>query len=93
MENFWLKIRNAVNNTVKYYGTDKVLHFLVGAWLTSLVTPLGFGAVLTMFIFVTVISYIKELYVDSIPDKKDFYAGVSGSLVAAFIWLLLCLIA
>ena len=89
MEKIWDLIKVNVNKLVNYYGTDKCLHFLVGAWLTSMVTPLGFWWVMAMVAFVAVISYVKEAYVDDIGDKIDMYAGIRGSVISCVIWFVL----
>ena len=92
MKKFWLKIRNSVNGIVEHFGVDKLLHFLVGAWLTSIVSPFGMLYVVAMLVFVTVISYVKEVYVDSVFDKKDLIAGVLGSATSTIIALILSLL-
>ena len=92
MKKFWNFINKTVNGFVEHIGSDKLLHFLTGAWLTSMVSPLGFWWVLGMFIFIGIISYVKEAFVDKVSDKYDFIAGVSGSLISFLIWFLLYLI-
>lgn len=92
MEKFWNLIKVNVNKLVNHYGSDKCLHFLVGAWLTSIVTPLGFWWVMAMIAFVAIISYVKEAYVDDVADKIDIYAGISGSIVSTTIWFIIELI-
>lgn len=89
MEKIWDLIKVNVNKMVNHFGTDKCLHFLVGAWLTSMVTPLGFWWVMAMVAFVAVISYVKEAYVDDICDKIDMYAGIRGSVISCVIWFVL----
>lgn len=92
MEKFWNFIKVNVNKLVNHYGTDKCLHFLVGAWLTSMATPLGFWFTMLMFAFVAIISYVKEAYVDDVGDKVDMYAGICGSSVSLMIWFIIELI-
>ena len=92
MEKFWNLIKVKVNGLVNHFGSDKCLHFLVGAWLTSMVTPLGFWWVIGMIAFVVIISYVKEVYVDDVGDKIDMYAGIYGSVTSFVIWFLIELI-
>ena len=86
MEKFCTFLKNFINNNVKKYGSDKFLHFLVGAWLTSMVTPLGIWCVIAMFVAVIGLSYVKERYIDDIADNKDIIAGVLGSVSSIIIW-------
>lgn len=89
MKKFCTFLKNFINNTVSKFGCDKFLHFLVGAWLTSMVTPLGIWWVIAMFIAVIGLSYIKEFYIDDIADNKDIIAGVLGGASSIIIWLII----
>jgi hypothetical protein len=89
MEKYCVFLKKFINNTVNKFGCDKFLHFLVGAWFTSMVTPLGVWWVIAMFITVIVLSYIKEFYIDDIADNKDIIAGVLGSASSIIIWFII----
>lgn len=89
MKKFCIFLKNFINHTVSKFGCDKFLHFLVGAWFTSMVTPLGIWWVIAMFIAVIGLSYIKERYIDDIADNKDIIAGVLGSASSIIIWLII----
>lgn len=86
MEKFCTFLKNFINGTVNKFGCDKFLHFLVGAWLTSMVTPLGIWWVIAMFIVVMGLSFVKERYIDDVADNKDIVAGVLGSVSSIIIW-------
>lgn len=73
-------------------GTDKVLHFLGGGFICSLITfvvilqePLvsweKVSAVTIGAVFVLIISILKELLLDDKPDWKDIWAAMLGSLL------------
>lgn len=73
-------------------GTDKVLHFLGGGFICSLITfvvilqePLvsweKVSAVTIGAVFVLIISILKELLLDDKPDWKDVWAAMLGSLL------------
>lgn len=89
MQNFFFRIRKFLNSVINHVGWDKLLHFTIGAWLTSIVSPLGLFWMIMMFIFVTLMSIVKEKYVDATVDKKDILSGMIGSLTSCFIFLLL----
>ena len=65
------------NKLVEKYGTDKLLHFLVGAWLMAEAkVSHNMFIIGMMFLFIVVISFIKEKYLDG--NKHDVYLGVRG---------------
>lgn len=89
MKKFWNLIKTSVNGLVNRVGSDKLLHFLTGAWLTSLISPLGIWGMLVMLLFVAGISFIKEYYVDDKVEYKDIIAGVLGSVTSLLFWLIM----
>ena len=92
MKDFLAKIKSFINTNINKYGIDKVLHFLVAAFLTSLVSPMGFAAMLTMFVLLMIVSYIKEKYMDAEFTKDDIKFALYGSITSFIlytpIWLL-----
>ena len=67
------------SNILNKIGTDKVLHFLVGALVTSMVSPIGWTAVTIAFFVVLFLSLVKELMLDAKKDWLDVLAGGIGS--------------
>ena len=92
MKNFLVKIQNFINTNINKYGVDKVLHFLAAAFLTSLVSPMGIAAMLTMFVFLMIVSYIKEKYMDYEFSKDDIkfalYGCITSFILYTPIWIL-----
>lgn len=76
----------ALDEFINKIGTDKVLHFLVGAWIISLLSPIGWGAVTVGIVLVLFASVIKEVFLDDEIDVWDIVAGVAGSAVSALIY-------
>lgn len=74
-------------------GTDKVLHFLGGGFICSLISFVvilqeptltwwqKISAVTIGAVFVLVISILKELLLDDKPGWKDVWAAMLGSLL------------
>lgn len=80
----------ALDNLIKKIGNDKVLHFLGGGFICSLVsfvvilqegdlTPLEkVSSVLTGTVFVLILSVLKELIADDKADWYDVLASILG---------------
>ena len=75
-----------INNIISKYGTDKVLHFSFGGWITSILSVFGFKGVLFGLVFVATISYYKEKYMDAVYDKNDILAGILGSVISIVLY-------
>lgn len=74
-------------------GIDKVLHFLVFAWIVAIGLAYSFTTGVYCFLGMVVLSLIKELVIDKKIDWVDLIAGIVGGMVsfALFIpkdWLL-----
>lgn len=92
MKDFLVKIQNFINTNINKYGIDKVLHFLVGAFITSLASPMGIWAMLTMSVLLMIVSYVKEKYMDSEFTKNDIkftlYGSITSFVMYIPIWIL-----
>jgi hypothetical protein len=77
------------NSLVEKFGTDKLLHFLVTAWLVSEVKIFGISAVIIVFIFIIILGFIKELILDNQFDTKDIIASFIGGLISLLLYLIL----
>lgn len=70
-------------------GVDKVLHFVVGGWITAKFCESGsFIAAVIGILFVCFISIVKER-LDSKYDWKDIAAAMLGCLVELVTWYLI----
>lgn len=87
MKDFLVKIQNFINTNINKYGIDKVLHFLVGAFITLLVSPMGIWAMSTMSALLMVVSYVKEKYMDSEFTKNDIKFTLYGSITSFILYI------
>lgn len=87
MKDFFKKILDTMNARLMRYGIDKAMHFLVAAFLTSVVSPLGLYAMLVMFFVITIASYFKEKYMDTIYTVDDIKFSMYGSIVSIILYL------
>lgn len=81
-----------IDNIISRFGTDKVLHFLGGGWITSLFSPLGWLGILIGFVIMLVLSFIKEEFLDNSFDWKDICAACMGGGISVVIYLIIVLI-
>lgn len=74
-----------VTNIVNKIGSDKLIHFLVGAVLVSLFYPLGKWFVIGSSILTIAISVLKEIIDSKEPGNKfdilDLIAGSLGAII------------
>ena len=87
------KARSKIAELLNKIGIDKVLHFLVFAWIVAIGLAYSFTTGIWCFIGMLVLSLIKELVIDKKIDWVDLIAGIVGGIVsfALFIpkdWLL-----
>ena len=71
---------------VEKVGSDKIMHFLGGAWITSLFSPLGWIGIVIGIVLTLILSLIKERYLDSEFDFKDIIAASIGCLTSTLLY-------
>lgn len=81
-----------VDNIIKKYGSDKVIHFVCGGWITSVFSLFGLWSTIIGVLFTFIISFVKEKYLDDFFDKKDIIAAMVGSGISVLIYVLFVLI-
>lgn len=81
-----------LDNVIEKIGVDKVLHFLGGGWLTSIFSPFGWVGIIIGIAVTIILSFIKELFLDSFFDWKDICAACIGGGVSVVIYLIIVLI-
>lgn len=77
-----------VNCIIDKFGSDKVMHFLTGGWITSIFSPFGYGGLLIGIIITISLSIMKEQYLDDEFDENDVYASAFGGFFSVIIYLL-----
>lgn len=73
---------------VKHYGSDKVMHFLGGAWITALATPFGWYGILVALFITLLLSFVKEKWFDENFDWYDIlsaFMGVVSTIIIYFV--------
>ena len=82
-----MKLTDILNEKV---GQDKVLHFLLAAWIMAQFTPHGVWMTLLGLLVVAAASVAKEKWLDDTPDWMDVAAAVLGALAQVFMHVILC---
>ena len=77
---------------IEKVGMDKMLHFLVAAWIVAECKSFGIGVGCIAWIVVVVLSWIKEDFLDDHVDARDIFAGALGGFVSLLIGVLKCFI-
>lgn len=80
------------NKIIEKFGYDKLLHFLVAAWVVSICNMYGIGAGCIAWVAIVILSIIKEKVFDDYLDAKDIFAGALGGFTSLvlniiYIWL------
>lgn len=82
-------IMKFVDKIFEKVGVDKVLHFVVGGWITAKFCESGsFIAAVIGILFVGFVSIIKER-LDSKFDWKDIAAAILGAVLEFVSWYLI----
>ena len=68
-------------------GIDKVLHFLMFAWIVAIGLAYSFTTGVYCFLGIIVLSLIKELVIDKKIDWVDLIAGIVGCMVTFLAYL------
>lgn len=71
-----------LNNLIDKIGSDKLLHYLVGALILALAQPYGIVAMSVVFVLFLALSILKEFKLDSTPDLMDIVYYIYGSLTS-----------
>lgn len=77
-----------LNNLINKIGTDKLLHCFLAGWLTAL--GFFFGTLWGVVVIgvLTILSFVKEWYIDPECDYLDIVAAVIGIILTTTIYLL-----
>lgn len=77
-----------IDNIINKFGSDKILHFLVGGYLTYLFALFGWVSFIVGFLITMFLEFVKEKWFDTVFDKKDFIATLIGSLFTVIIYII-----
>lgn len=70
-----------VDDIVNKIGVDRLLHFLIGALATSILSPLGLLCTIIMGCLITLLNLFKEKYFDTKFDWIDLKWCAYGALI------------
>lgn len=76
-----------LNNFLNKVGIDKALHFAVGGWIVSILSPFGIGAMGIAFIIMLILSVIKEKLLDEQVDIYDIVAAFIGGFISFILYI------
>lgn len=77
-----------VDNFINKIGSDKLLHYLVGAWLIALAQPYGPIIMSAVFVLFLILSLYKEYKLDDKPDLADVAYYIGGSITSAVSYII-----
>lgn len=77
------------NNLIVRIGVDKLLHFLLFAWVVAEAKMFGLTAMWVAYWLMAVLSIIKEIWLDNKGDMKDVLYGAAGGGVSVILSLML----
>lgn len=81
-----------LNDFLDTIGTDKALHYLVGALTVSYMSFFGWLWIILGSAGIIFLNCIKERYLDEISDIKDIMFTAYGCLTSALVYLLFTLV-
>lgn len=76
------------NNLITRIGVDKLLHFLLFAWVVAEAKMLGDVAMWAAYWLMAVLSIAKEIWLDNKGDMEDVLYGAAGGGVSVIMYYL-----
>lgn len=77
------------NNLITRIGVDKLLHFLLFAWVVAEAKMFGLTAMWVAYWLMAVLSIVKEIWLDNKGDMKDVLYGAMGGGISVILSLML----
>lgn len=76
------------NNLIVRIGVDKLLHFLLFAWIVAEAKMFGDVAMWAAYWLMAVLSIVKEIWLDNKGDMEDVLYGAAGGGVSVIMYYL-----
>lgn len=73
----------------KHYNKNTVTHFLSGAWITALGSPLEWWGIFIAFAACILLSFIKEKYIDKSFNSFDILTVFMGCITTTIIFVII----
>jgi len=80
-------VEGKIADVLNKIGIDKVLHFLVFAWIVAIGLAYSFTTGVYCFLGMVVLSLVKELVIDKKIDWVDLIAGIVGGMITFLAYL------
>ena len=77
-----------LNNLIERIGADKLLHFLLFAWIVSEAKQFGDTLMWLAYWVMAMLSIAKEIVWDEKGDFKDVLFGIAGGVASIIIYYL-----
>lgn len=77
-----------LDNLINKLGIDRILHYLVGAWLIALAQPYGWAIMSIVFSLFLILSIYKEYKLDNEADLVDIIFYIIGSITSAIVYFI-----
>lgn len=74
------------NNLIVRIGVDKLLHFLLFAWIVAEAKMFGLTAMWVAYWLMAILSVAKEIWLDNKGDMKDVLYGAAGGAISVLIY-------
>lgn len=78
-----------LDTLISRIGVDKLLHFLLFAWVVAEAKMFGDVAMWAAYWLMAVLSIAKEIWLDNKGDMKDVLYGAAGGGVSVILSLML----
>lgn len=75
------------NKLVEKVGADKLLHFLVTAWIMAEAKCFGLVPMLVVFVLLIVLGIFKEIELDTQADYADVKWSAYGGFTTAILYI------
>lgn len=74
--------QSRLNVKIDQVGLERIAHFLVAAWVVAEFKDYGIGAGCIGFLFIVVLAFVKEKFLDKYFSASDFWYSVIGGFVS-----------
>lgn len=72
-----------------HYNKNTVPHFLSGAWITALGSPVGWWGIFIAVAVCIILSFVKEKYIDKTFNSFDIMTVFSGCTATIIIYVII----
>lgn len=81
-----MKLKEFIDN---HYNKNTVTHFLSGAWITALGSPLDWWGIFIAIATCIILSFVKEKYIDKTFNSFDIMTVFAGCITTTIIYVII----